>query len=268
MIWTTQPRFSSPEGLSYVRSGDGPALVLIHGVGLRAEAWSAMLPYLAPHYKVFAVDMPGHADSDFVSGRALENYVEPIQKFVENLEGPVGVIGHSKGAMIALEIAAALPDRIAGVAALNAIYRRSDAAARSVQTRAAQLDGATQIDPTSTLERWFGARPAGDMQKAAEACGAWLTAGDPRGYADAYHVFAHHDGPADALLAGLTCPALFLTGADDPNSTPAMSEAMAKQAPSGTAISIADAAHMVPMTHAAEVAAAILDSFVPERAKT
>jgi len=268
MIWTTQPRSKPREGLNYVRAGDGPALVLIHGVGLRAEAWSAMLPYLAPHYKVFAVDMPGHADSDFAYSRALENYVEPIQKFVENLEGPVGLIGHSMGAMIALEIAASLPDKISGVAALNAIFRRSEAATKAVQNRAAQLDGATQIDPTSTLERWFGARPVGDMQKAAEACGAWLTAGDPRGYADAYHVFAHHDGPADALLAGLGCPALFLTGDGDLNSTPAMSEAMAKRAPNGTALSIQGAAHMAPMTHAAEVAAAILESFVPERAKT
>jgi pimeloyl-ACP methyl ester carboxylesterase len=74
-------------------------------------------------------------------------------------------------------------------------------------------------------------------------------------------VFANEDGPADTGLATLQCPALFITGADEPNSTPAMSAAMAKLTPNGRAVIVAGAAHMLPMTHAAEVNTALIDFF-------
>jgi pimeloyl-ACP methyl ester carboxylesterase len=50
-----------------------------------------------------------------------------------------------------------------------------------------------------------------------------------------------------------------MTGALEPNSTPAMSEAMAALTPKGRAIIVPDAAHMMPMTHPEVVNAALLD---------
>jgi pimeloyl-ACP methyl ester carboxylesterase len=139
---------------------------------------------------------------------------------------------------------------VRGVAALNAIYRRPEAASLAVQARAAALDGISAPDPAATLARWFdSASPERD------ACEDWLRAADPAGYRDAYRVFAAADGPADATLAALPCPALFLTGAREPNSTPAMSRSMAALVPQGRAEIIEDAAHMMPMTHAAQVTA-------------
>ncbi|MDO7733251.1 MAG: alpha/beta hydrolase, partial [Paracoccaceae bacterium] len=49
----------------------------------------------------------------------------------------------------------------------------------------------------------------------------------------------------------------FMTGALDPNSTPAMSEAMAKATPTGQSLVLAGAAHMMPMTHSDAVNRAI-----------
>ena len=54
-------------------------------------------------------------------------------------------------------------------------------------------------------------------------------------------------------LARLSCPALFMTGAKEPNSTPEMSQAMARIAPHGRAVIVEGAAHMLPMTHAVPV---------------
>ena len=66
MIWTTQPRFELTKNLSGWRSGSGsggengelPSLILIHGVGLRAESWRAMLPLLTPHFRVTVPTFP------------------------------------------------------------------------------------------------------------------------------------------------------------------------------------------------------------------
>ena len=50
-------------GLAYERHGDGPPLVLLHGVGHRRQAWQPVLDLLTPHRTVVTVDLPGHGES-------------------------------------------------------------------------------------------------------------------------------------------------------------------------------------------------------------
>ncbi|WP_299917418.1 alpha/beta hydrolase [uncultured Roseobacter sp.] len=261
MIWTTRPRSDGAGGLAYWTQGSGPALILIHGVGLRAEAWAAMMPALAGHFTVYALDMPGHGFSPRAGETDLGDYTARAGAFIDALQEPVCLAGHSMGAMIALALGAKKPRQISGVAAISAIYRRSPDAAQAVQARAKALQKADAPDPTATLERWFGNAPQGDGKQAAEACRAWLSDADPAGYAAAYSVFAHHDGPSDDDLRNLTCPTLFMTGGQDPNSTAEMSEEMAARCPRGRCVVLEDAAHMLPMTHPDAAVDAILSTF-------
>ncbi len=215
MTWTIQPRSDGPGALSYVKTGTGPALVLIHGVGLRAEAWAAIFPLMAHEFTIYAVDMPGHGASPLAGVTGLSDYVVRIAAFVDALDGLVCVAGHSMGAMIALELAEVRPDKVRAVAALNAIFRRSDAAATAIRARAKALRDRVVCDPSATLERWFG---AGHKAESA-ACRDWLTLTDPEGYATAYRIFANYVGPLGADLKAIGQRAGFITGAQDPNST-------------------------------------------------
>lgn len=247
-IWADRPR--QPLGrLSAVVHGSGPALLLIHGVGLRAEAWGAQIDALAPRFQVIAVDMPGHGHSPLGDAPGLRACTDAI---AAGLAGPSVVAGHSMGAMIALDLASRHPDLVRGVAALNAIYRRDPVAANAVRARARALDRADP-DPRPTLQRWFGAGPS----PCRAACQRWLTGVDRGAYAAAYRIFAAEDGPSDTALSALACPALFVTGGDEPNSTPAMSRRMAALAPRGRAVIVDGAAHMMPMTHPDPVNAAL-----------
>ena len=110
MTWTTRPRSEGAGQIAYWRDGTGPALILIHGVGLRAEAWAALAPQLANRFTLYAVDMPGHGASPLGSVRALPDYVDRLHAFAKALGEPVSIVGHSMGAMIALELAARDPD--------------------------------------------------------------------------------------------------------------------------------------------------------------
>jgi pimeloyl-ACP methyl ester carboxylesterase len=256
MTWTTRPR-SDHASLSAIIAGQGATVVFIHGVGLSAEAWGAQLDALSPQFRVVAVDMPGHGESALPAGElGLPDYTDAIAAGIDgSVDGPVMVVGHSMGAMIALDMAIRYPGKVRGVAALNAIFRRRPDASKAVQTRAASLDGASMADPSGTLKRWFGTRTSPERA----ACHAWLPSVHPAAYKAAYTLFAHQDGPETDDLTALPCPALFMTGANEPNSTPAMSQAMAALAPKGRAEIIQGAAHMMPMTHAAQVNAALLD---------
>ncbi|MEO0390140.1 MAG: alpha/beta fold hydrolase, partial [Pseudomonadota bacterium] len=100
MTWTTQPR-SKLADLAAVVVGDGPNHLFIHGVGLRAEAWNAQIARFAPQHRVIAVDMPGHGGSPALQTRpSLPAYTDMIAAV---LAEPAVVIGHSMGAMIALD---------------------------------------------------------------------------------------------------------------------------------------------------------------------
>lgn len=242
------------------QGGTGPAMALIHGVGLRAEAWRYVLPTVCERFSVTAIDMPGHGESPLLPDRAagLAAYVETIGRAFSALDGPVFVIGHSMGAMIALQLAEKFPTKVSAVAAINAVYNRSPDASEAVKARAAQLSDIQHADPRETVVRWFGKQPAGPMAKMAAECDDWLSTVDPVGYRRAYTTFAKENGPSDTQLAALVCPALFVTGADEPNSTPSMSRSMAKRASNGRAVIIQGGRHMVPMTHADALAAHLI----------
>ena len=251
MTWTTQPRFNRG-ALAYIERGQGPNVLLIHGVGLCADAWGAQLDDLSRQYTLCAVDMPGHGQSHNLSvvAPSLGDYADVIATLID---GPTVVVGHSMGAMLAIQLAAQSSDVI-GVAALNGIYQRDSIAHAAVIARAAALSTQDRTDPTPTLHRWFT-----DMNLAeAKACDHWLRTVSLDGYKSAYSVFAHENGPSEKTLANLSCPALFMTGADEPNSTPAMSHAMAATCPNGHAVIVENAAHMMPMTHRSEVNAHLL----------
>ena len=242
MTWTTQPR-SKVGPLAAMVAGNGQRVLLLHGVGLRSEAWAPIFTDLAQDYAVQAPDMLGHGATPRPDGQLrLDAYIDAVAAVVD---GPVVVIGHSMGAVMALELAMRMPEHVKGVAALNAIFERDAAATAAIRKRAAALDGESATDPTVTLHRWFSDTQSPER----EACDNWLRSINAKSYQLAYQAFAASDGPARADLANLTCPALFMTGAEEPNSTPAMSKAMAQVCANGRAVIAKGAAHMMPMTH-------------------
>mgnify|MGYP001811634851 CR=1 FL=1 len=253
MTWEARPR-SEVGGLSAIVSGTGPSVVMIHGVGLRAEAWNRQIEALEPFLRVIAIDMPGHGDSAPLkeAAPALSDFSDAL---AAALTEPALVFGHSMGAMIALDLAIRFPDRLRGVAALNAVFNRSAAASKAVQARAENLDGTSRVDPAGTLLRWFGDVDSPEK----EACRMWLCGMDPSEYRKAYHVFATEDGPRRDDLSALTCPVLFATGSSEPNSTPEMTREMASLTPRGRSEIVDGATHMMPMTHADEVNPILLE---------
>lgn len=256
MTSTTLHRSRLSPNLARWRGGDGPELVLIHGVGLTADAWYAMLPQLVEHFSVTAIDLPGHGESEPLGTAnlpTLSDYSTEIAKVLDQASGPVFVVGHSLGALIALDLAVRHPQNVSAVAPLNAVFRRTSAASAAVKKRAGELALGGATDSSATLERWFGASPNPEYLTARDACEKMLDAAKPAGYAAAYKVFADCDGPTDDEVRTIAAPLLCLTGSDEPNSTPAMSQAMAGLAPNGQAVVIDGARHMMPMTHANEV---------------
>lgn len=237
-------------------SGDGETVVLIHGVGMNRSVWAPQVDALTGRFRVIVYDMLGHGGSALPSAApTLAEYASQLERLLDALGvGAAHVVGHSMGALVALEFALTRPSRTVSVIALNAVYDRTPAQRAAVMNRAATLDDAPPAAGVdATLSRWFGDPVPSHLTQAAQSVRSLLLSVNPVGYARTYQLFACSDDAHVGRLARLAMPALFLTGECDPNSSPAMSRAMAAAAPDGRAEVIASARHMMNVTDPAGV---------------
>jgi pimeloyl-ACP methyl ester carboxylesterase len=97
--------------IGFRRSGSGPGLVLVHGTTADASRWDPLLPLLEPAVTVYAVDRRGRGSSGDGPDYSLAGEAEDLVAVLEAIGSPVDVLGHSYGALCALE-AARLTDRM------------------------------------------------------------------------------------------------------------------------------------------------------------
>lgn len=253
-------RLQSSIGIACYQTGSGPAMTLIHGVGMNASYWDNITAELKSHFSLTVIDLPGHGNSKQldIHNPALADYTDVITNVINSNSI---IVGHSMGALIALDFAVRYKQLTTGIAILNGIYRRDDAAVQSIQKRVSALATTQSSDPTATLARWFGDSPTGTDAVAADQCRQWLYEIDPVAYADAYRAFAYADAPADNQLSNIQCPALFMTGSREPNSTPDMSSAMSRLVPDADCRIVDGARHMMSLTHGKETSRGIIEFF-------
>lgn len=97
--------------------GPGPALVMLHGNTGSHTAFVPFMPDLARYTHVYALDLRGHGQSGRAPGAyQLPDYGRDVQAFVEHIDGESAfVAGHSLGGLIAVWLAAHVPDRVRGI---------------------------------------------------------------------------------------------------------------------------------------------------------
>lgn len=86
-------------------AGAGPSLVIVHGGTGDRSRWTPLFPLLAPKFRVCAMDRRAHGASGDTLPYSLQKEVEDVVSVVEAQPGPVFVLGHSFGAVCALEAA-------------------------------------------------------------------------------------------------------------------------------------------------------------------
>ena len=98
---------------AYRRTGAGASLVLLHGLGSSRHAWDPVVPALAGHFDVLAIDLPGFGDSEPMPPQA-EPVPAALAAAVAGLLDDLGITaphiaGNSLGGWVALELAHVRP---------------------------------------------------------------------------------------------------------------------------------------------------------------
>ena len=103
--------------IQYLVAGQGPPLVLVHGLGGSAANWCELIPLLAERHRVVAPDLPGHGGSEplpAVSG--LQPFADRVAAVMER-EGidRAPVVGHSLGGLVVLRLALRRPEFVSAI---------------------------------------------------------------------------------------------------------------------------------------------------------
>jgi pimeloyl-ACP methyl ester carboxylesterase len=112
-------RFAASSGSSiwYEEAGSGPPVLALHGVGGGAYFFSGLSERLGGRYRIVAIDYPGVGLSTAApEAFSVEGWVRDLGEMVTNLfDGPVTIIGHSLGTIVALECWNAWATRISSM---------------------------------------------------------------------------------------------------------------------------------------------------------
>src|SRR5918999_664450 len=100
--------------LRYFVGGEGPPLLLLHGLAGGASNWADLAPLLAGRHRVLVPDLPGHGRSTALPAAvSLEPFVDRVARLAlrEGFE-QAAVVGHSLGGLIGLRLAVRRPEHV------------------------------------------------------------------------------------------------------------------------------------------------------------
>ena len=219
--------------------GTGQTLVLLHGAGDSAGAWSSVVKSVMPRYRVVIPDLAGHgksapADGPISIGQVLAGLEAMMQ---QGPQDPAIIVGNSLGAWVALLYARAHPDRVARLVLVNGgalvgdrpdlsltPKTREEAAALMTQLR----DPKAQPIPAFVLDDVVRQARTGPLARLAQ------TAGDMNQYV------------LDGKLGEIRAPVDLIWGESDRLFSLAYARRMMAQLPAARLVTIPGCGHVPP----------------------
>ena len=248
MIRLTAER--TPAGTSYLATGKGQPVVLIHGVGLNKEMWGGQVVGLATNYRVITYDMLGHGASPRpAADTPLLGYADQLLELLDHLQLPQAtVIGFSMGGLVARAFALHYPERLRSLVVLNSVFDRSPEQRAGVIARTAQAaEHGPDANAEAALSRWFSREYQAANPAQIAALRQTLAGNDPQGYLTTYELFATQDMYRADDLGSIQAPTLVATGELDPGSTPQMARQLAERIPGAAVAILPEQRHMMPV---------------------
>lgn len=232
-----------------------PPVLLLHGLGVGGGVWQAFARRLLPHLAAVAPDLRGHAQSDAPpDGYQPLDYAADLVELIRalDLRPPLPVAGHSLGALVALALADGWPKLVQWLVLLDPPL---DAGLANPEVpNVYRLRHA----PPGELERYLLERnPRGGRLLAEQLARLFRQAADPAFEA---LLAREHARWSPAQVHGIQQPTLVLQA--DPAHGGVLGDAAAQALvaalPHGQRLKISGATHSLHASHAADVAAAIV----------
>lgn len=223
----------APGRLAWRESGQGPALVLVHGIGGYSASWQPQFRDFGDTHRVIAWDAPGYGGSDLLgAGARAADYADALAALLDHLGiTSAHLVGHSLGAVFVASLCGKRPGLAQSVSFLHPVTgggvlppeeRERVRLGRIADLKTLGARGFAEQRGSAILG---SAAPADDR---AYAIGVMADVPEA-GYLAAWDAMCAADIFAD--LDAIRCPAFVMTGSEDPVSPEATSRAIAARIP-------------------------------------
>ncbi|PKN81800.1 MAG: hypothetical protein CVU47_05480 [Chloroflexi bacterium HGW-Chloroflexi-9] len=257
----------SAPGLHLLEWGEdgAPPVVLLHGAAQHAGVWEPVASHL-PGFHLIAPDARGHGRSDPAPDYGVEAYVGDLDRVVHAIGRPVALVGHSTGALVAMQFAARFPARVWAAAFLDIDPRPRDSQHERLREAGSRpprrfasfeevVAGIGRVTPG--ISPAIARRLAETGYEEVEP-GAYQQRLDPRTLAD-YPQFDNW-----SILPAITCPVLVGRGEESTVSSQDAAEEAARLLPRGR-LEMLPGAHQLHLQHPERLAATLAAFLVTHR---
>ncbi len=258
--------------VAYSAAGSGETVLLLHSSACSSAQWRALSETLQARYRVLAPDFHGYGQTDQRPGPASPGLIDAaalVEAVLSAEAEHIHLVGHSYGGAVALRCAADRPERLLSLTLIepvafhllshapsltaeHALFREVADLAADVAQAAADGDGrrgmARFIDYWNGAGAWARLRP--DQQSALAQQTARVTLDFRDTMTDPTRI---------ETLQRIAAPALVLRGSESPQPSRRIAALLARILPNARLQTIEAGGHMLPLTHAEAVNAAILD---------
>jgi pimeloyl-ACP methyl ester carboxylesterase len=265
--------------VAYDVTGDGPLIVLAHGIGDRRQAFRFMVPELVrAGFRVAAADMRGHGESSTGDWKSISrtDVAGDLVALVRHLgSGPAVIVGHSLSGGAATIAAATAPELVSGIVEIGPFTRKVQYSlvgmVRIRRYRRGTLS-MTGVMLLHSLRSWMRYLDVAYPQKPADYA-AYMAAlraklSEPGRMAEFLKTMKTSPADAGDALPRISCPALVIMGTEDPDWADPRAEAegivAAMPAGLGTIAMINGGGHYIHAQTPQEVTA-LITSFLRKR---
>lgn len=245
--------------LHYVSTGEGPPVVLLHGLGGSLHIWQGVIDVLAINHHVVAPDLRGFGRSDAGDGGfSVQQWAQDVAALITALElPPVTLVGHSLGSLIAQQVALDQAEAVDNLVLVGGISWL-EPPQKDAYAQRADLVEAQGLD--AIVDEWLpGALAPRTHAKLPQLSGLLrdlFLRNDQDSYVKACRALAKMPRlPREDIGQ----PTLLLVGDHDRSTPLAMTEELHRQIPVSRVRVLPTAAHWAPLEQPDAIAAAILE---------
>ncbi|MEA2330573.1 MAG: 3-oxoadipate enol-lactonase [Thermoleophilaceae bacterium] len=247
--------------LHYEVTGDGPPLVLIHGLGGSTVVWSELMPLVQDDWRVINVDLRGCGKTRETERAelSLERWASDLAAVLDAAAARRAVlVGHSLGINIALAYALMRPDDVGGLVLVNG----EAFIGRLGERLKGSIDGIRELGFESWVEeRWSKNPPLSEASIAAHPellprYRAMVEANDPDDYVRVCEAISAAEDQRP-FLSAVTAPAVVVAGELDDRMRPIVSRELADLLPNASYVEIPGIGHTAPFEAPEVVAEAV-----------
>jgi pimeloyl-ACP methyl ester carboxylesterase len=244
---------ASPGPIVFEIDGDGPPVLFLHGLGATSSVFQPLLDSLRG-FRCIRPDLPGSGRSARPSDAlSIDALVQSVLDLVETVAGgPVHIVAHSMGTLIAQHAAAADPETFLSLTLFGPIGEPTDAARERLRERArlVRQDGMIAVADAIAAAGLSTATKVADPVVFAYVRESHLRQ-DGEGFAQSCEALAAAKG---ADLRKLQCPSVLVTGEDDPVAPPTAAQALADTIKGAKLRVLARCGHWTPLEQPKECA--------------